>query len=81
VLAKELGPRGIRVNAVSPGPVDTDLFRRGKTEEQIRQLAGMAAFGRIGAAADIAAAVALLVSDAAGWITGQTICVNGGFAA
>jgi len=81
VLAKELGPRGIRVNAVSPGPVDTDLFRRGKTEKQIRQLAGMAAFGRIGAAADIAAAVALLVSDAAGWITGQTICVNGGFAA
>jgi NAD(P)-dependent dehydrogenase (short-subunit alcohol dehydrogenase family) len=41
----------------------------------------MAAFGRIGATADIAAAVAALVSDAAGWITGQTICVNGGFAA
>lgn len=81
VLAKELGPRGIRVNAVSPGPVDTDLFRTGKTEQQIRQLADMAAFGRIGAAADIADAVALLVSDEAGWITGQNICVNGGFAA
>ncbi|MFO7497406.1 MAG: SDR family oxidoreductase [Desulfobacterales bacterium] len=81
VLAKELGPRGISVNAVSPGPVDTDLFRTGKTEEQIRQLAGMAAFGRIGAPADIADAVALLVSDGAGWITGQNICVNGGFAA
>lgn len=81
VLAKELGPRGISVNAVSPGPVDTDLFRKGKTEEQIQQLAAMAAFGRIGAPADIADAVALLVSDGAGWITGQTICVNGGFAA
>ena len=81
VLAKELGHRGICVNAVSPGPVDTDLFRKGKSEEQIRHLGSLAAFGRIGTVADIADAVALLVSDEAGWITGQNICVNGGFAA
>jgi 3-oxoacyl-[acyl-carrier protein] reductase len=79
VLAKELGPRRITVNAISPGPVDTDLFRRGKSEQQIKNLASMAAFGRIGTPLDIADATALLVSEAAGWITGQNICVNGGF--
>lgn len=81
VLAKELGHRGITVNSLSPGPTDTDLFRKGKTEEQINHLANMAALGRIGTPADIANAIALLVSDDAGWITGQNICVNGGFIA
>ena len=79
VLAKELGPKGIRVNAISPGPVDTALFRKGKSREQIQALAGMAAFGRIGTPRDIADAVALLVSEKAGWITGQNLCANGGF--
>jgi 3-oxoacyl-[acyl-carrier protein] reductase len=79
VLAKELGHRGIAVNSISPGPTDTELFRKGKTEEQISHLAGMAAFGRIGTPDDIAKAVVLLVSEDAGWITGQNICVNGGF--
>jgi 3-oxoacyl-[acyl-carrier protein] reductase len=81
VLAKELGARGIAVNAVSPGPVDTDLFRQGKTRERIQALAEMAAFGRLGRPEDIADAVALLVSDAAGWVSGQNLCVNGGFTA
>jgi 3-oxoacyl-[acyl-carrier protein] reductase len=81
VLAKELGHRQIAVNAISPGPVDTELFRQGKTEEQIQNLADMAAYGRIGTPGDIAGAVALLVSGEAGWITGQNLCVNGGFAA
>ena len=81
VLAKELGERKIAVNAISPGPVDTDLFRRGKSEEQIDALASMAAFGRIGTPGDIAGAVALLLSEDAGWITGQNLCVNGGFVA
>lgn len=79
VLAKELGPKRIQVNAVSPGPVDTDLFRRDKSEEKIKFLAEMAAFGRIGTPQDIADAIALLVSEDAGWITGQNVCVNGGF--
>lgn len=81
VLAKELGHRKIAVNAISPGPVDTELFRQGKTEQQIQNLADMAAFGRIGTPGDIAGAVLLLVSGEAGWISGQNLCVNGGFAA
>jgi 3-oxoacyl-[acyl-carrier protein] reductase len=79
VLAKELGGRNITVNAVSPGPVDTDLFRDGKSEEQIQQMAQTAALGRIGQVQDIADTVAFLASDDARWITGQSIHVNGGF--
>jgi 3-oxoacyl-[acyl-carrier protein] reductase len=79
VLAKELGGRQITVNAVAPGPVDTQLFRDGKTEEQIQQMAQMAALGRIGKVEDLADVVAFLASDDARWITGQTIHVNGGF--
>jgi len=81
VLAKELGPRNIRVNTLSPGPVDTTLFRSGKSDEQIGQLAAMAALGRIGSVDDIASMVALLVDENAGWVTGQNILINGGFAA
>ncbi len=80
VLAKELGHREITVNSLSPGPVDTELFRAGKTEEQIVQMAGMAALGRIGTPNDIADAVSLLVREESGWISGQNICVNGGMA-
>lgn len=78
VLAKELGPKKIAVNALSPGPVDTELFREGKSEEQIQLLASMAAFGRIGTPVDIADIAALLVSDYAGWVSGQNLCANGG---
>jgi 3-oxoacyl-[acyl-carrier protein] reductase len=81
VLAKELGPRGITVNAISPGPTDTELFRKGKTPEQIDGFAQDTALGRIGTPEDIANAVALLVGDGAGWISGQNICANGGFVA
>jgi 3-oxoacyl-[acyl-carrier protein] reductase len=79
VLAKELGGRHITVNAVAPGPVDTELFRDGKSDEQIQQMAQMAALGRIGEVQDIADAVAFLAGDDARWITGQCIHVNGGF--
>lgn len=81
VLAKELGYKRIAVNSILPGPTDTELFRQGKTDEQISHLGSMAVFGRIGTPDDIANAVALLVTEEAGWITGQNICVNGGFAA
>ncbi len=80
VLAKELGPRAITVNAVAPGPTDTDLFRRGKTEAQIENLAGMAALGRLGAPHDTARVVAFLAGPQGRWISGQVIPVNGGFA-
>jgi 3-oxoacyl-[acyl-carrier protein] reductase len=79
VFAKEVGGRQITVNAVAPGPVDTELLREGKTEEQIQQMAQMAAFGRLGKVEDIADAVAFLASDDARWITGQVIHVNGGY--
>ncbi|WP_414753313.1 SDR family oxidoreductase [Anabaena sp. CCY 9910] len=78
VLAKELGSKGIAVNVVSPGPTDTELFREGKTEEQINHLSQMAAFGRLGDVQEIADVVAFLASDEARWITGQNIRVNGG---
>ena len=81
VLAKELGGRGIRVNTLSPGPVDTELFRSGKTEEQINQMASLAALGRIGTVEDIADMAALLVDPQSRWVTGQNILINGGFAA
>jgi 3-oxoacyl-[acyl-carrier protein] reductase len=80
VLAKELGAKAIAVNVISPGPTDTELFREGKTEEQINRLAQMAAFGRLGDVQDIADVVAFLASDEARWITGQNIRVNGGIA-
>lgn len=79
VLAKEVGCKGITVNTISPGPTDTELFRIGKSEEQIQALADMSAFGRVGTPIDIGKAVALLISRDASWISGQTIFVNGGF--
>jgi 3-oxoacyl-[acyl-carrier protein] reductase len=78
VLAKELGPRKIRVNVVSPGPTDTDLFNQGKSEEDRKRLAGMAAFNRLGTPEDIANVVTWLVSDQAAWVSGQNIRANGG---
>jgi 3-oxoacyl-[acyl-carrier protein] reductase len=78
VLAKELGPKNITVNVVSPGPTDTELFSQGKSEEQKQRFALMTALGRIGQPQDIADVVALLVSEDAHWITGQNIRANGG---
>ncbi|WP_138503665.1 SDR family oxidoreductase [Nostoc sp. PA-18-2419] len=80
VLAKELGAKAIAVNVISPGPTDTELFREGKTQEQIDHLAQMAAFGKLGEVQEIADVVAFLASDEAKWITGQNIRVNGGIA-
>jgi 3-oxoacyl-[acyl-carrier protein] reductase len=78
VLAKELGPKGITVNVVSPGSTDTELFGQGKTEQDKQRFAQMAALGRLGRPEDIADVVALLVSEEARWITGQNIRANGG---
>jgi 3-oxoacyl-[acyl-carrier protein] reductase len=79
-LAKELGPRGITANVVSPGPTETELFTSGKTPEQIAFFAQQSAFGRLGRPEEIAEAVAFLASDSAGWVTGQNLRVNGGLA-
>ena len=78
IFAREAVKRGITANIVSPGPVDTELFRSGKTPADIERMAAMAALGRLGATDDIAQVVLFLVSDEARWITGQNIGVNGG---
>lgn len=80
VLAKELGSKKITVNAIAPGPVATELFFNGKSDDDVKRLAQMSALGRIGEPQDIASAVELLISTEAGWITGQLLRVNGGFA-
>jgi 3-oxoacyl-[acyl-carrier protein] reductase len=79
-LAKELGPRGITVNAISPGPTETELFVTGKTPEQIDFFAKQSAFGRLGQPKEIAETVVFLASEAASWISGQNLRVNGGLA-
>jgi len=79
VAAKEIG-RGIRVNTVSPGPVNTPLFTHGKPQEVIDRLGAMSAFNRIGEPQDIAPVVVFLAGDEARWISGQNIGVNGAFA-
>ena len=78
-LAKEFGPKGITINAVAPGPVNTELFTVGKTADQIDALSKMNAFGRLGEPQDIAKTVLFLSSEDSQWITGQTIRINGGF--
>jgi 3-oxoacyl-[acyl-carrier protein] reductase len=76
-LAREIGSRGITVNVVAPGFIDTDMTRA-LPEAQREALLGQIALGRLGAPADIAHAVAFLASPAAAWITGETLHVNGG---
>jgi 3-oxoacyl-[acyl-carrier protein] reductase len=73
-----LGPRGIRVNAVAPGAIDTDMSSFLKTEAGREAVLGMQALKRIGKPEDIADVVAFLASDAARWITGASIPVDGG---
>lgn len=80
VFAKEVGAKAINVNAVLPGPTNTELFTKGKSEELIGRLASLNAFNRIGEPDDIAKVVAFLASDEAKWISGQTIGVNGAMA-
>ncbi|MGO4497339.1 SDR family oxidoreductase [Paenibacillus sp. 2RAB27] len=78
-LAKELGPKGITINAVAPGPVNTELFTVGKSEEQIKAIANMNSFGRLGEPEDISRVVLFLAGEESQWVTGQTLRVNGGF--
>ena len=80
VFAKEVGNRGINFNSISPGPTNTELFTKGKSEETITRLATLSAFNRIGEPEDIAGLVSFLASDGAKWISAQNIGINGGMA-
>jgi 3-oxoacyl-[acyl-carrier protein] reductase len=73
-----LGPRGIRVNAVAPGVIDTDMSNFTKTDAGREVVLGMQALKRIGKPEDVADVVVFLASDAARWITGASIPVDGG---
>ncbi|MEU4688084.1 SDR family oxidoreductase [Actinoplanes sp. NPDC023714] len=78
VAARELGPRSITVNTVSPGATDTDLLRATNSPAALSQTAAATALGRLGTPDDVAAVVAYLVSPDAGWVTGQNIRATGG---
>jgi 3-oxoacyl-[acyl-carrier protein] reductase len=76
-LARELGPRGIRVNAVAPGFLETELSASLSDENRAR-IARRTALGRLGQPADVVGAVEFLTSPAASFITGQVIAIDGG---
>jgi NAD(P)-dependent dehydrogenase (short-subunit alcohol dehydrogenase family) len=77
-IARELGPLGVTANAISPGPIDTDIMGGTLTEERKTAMAADGVLPRIGTPQDIAAAVAYLISEDAGFVTGQTLNVDGG---
>jgi 3-oxoacyl-[acyl-carrier protein] reductase len=76
-LAREIASRNITVNVVAPGFIDTDMTRA-LDEKQVQALRDQIPLARLGTSADIAAAVAFLASDLGGYITGETLNVNGG---
>lgn len=78
IIAKEMRGRDITVNAVAPGPVATELFLNGKSEELIGRMAKMNPMERLGTPDDIASTVAFLAGPDGGWINGQTLRANGG---
>ncbi|XP_020191815.1 NADPH-dependent aldehyde reductase-like protein, chloroplastic [Aegilops tauschii subsp. strangulata] len=80
VAAKELGSARVTVNCVAPGPVATELFFDGKSEEAVERFRAGHPMGRLGEVGDIAPAVGFLCTDAAEWVNGQVIRVNGGIA-
>jgi 3-oxoacyl-[acyl-carrier protein] reductase len=77
-LAKELAPHGIRVNAVSPGVIDTPFHEQFSTPEMIAGFVKGIPLGRVGTSMECATAIAFLASDAASYVVGETVEVNGG---
>ncbi|CAN4099351.1 unnamed protein product [Withania somnifera] len=79
ILAKELKGTGITANCVAPGPIATDMFFDGKTEEMIKTAIDACPHGRLGETEDVAPLVGFLAGDASEWVNGETIRVNGGY--
>jgi len=78
-LSKDLGRKGITVNAVAPGPTATELFYEGKTEAVLRAIEGQSPFGRVGTPEEVADVVAFIVGEGSRWVSGQVVRVNGAF--
>lgn len=79
IVAKELKGTGITANCVAPGPIATEMFFAGKTEETIKRIVDACPLGRVGEPKDVTNLVGFLASDAGEWINGQVIRANGGF--
>ena len=77
-VAREMGPFGVTVNAVSPGPVDTDIMGGTLTDERKEAMSADVLMGRVGTREEVAALLAFLLSEEAGWITAATYDINGG---
>ncbi|KAF9585949.1 hypothetical protein BGW38_010807 [Lunasporangiospora selenospora] len=77
-LAKEVGSRGITVNTVAPGPIDTPFFYGQETNESTQMFKALSVAGRLGDVKDIVPVIEFLASPAAQWVTAQTLFVNGG---
>jgi len=80
VLTNELRGRNITVNAVAPGPIPTELFLKGKSDERIDEFRKMSPLERLGQPEDIAGVVSFLAGPDGGWMNGQVVRANGGFA-
>ncbi|HVY44764.1 MAG TPA: SDR family oxidoreductase [Minicystis sp.] len=80
-LAKEIGGRGVTVNTVAPGPIDTSFYHAAETPEAVEHVKRMSVANRLGTIDDVVPVVQFLASPRAQWVTGQTIFVNGGFLA
>ena len=79
IMAKEMKGTGITVNCVAPGPIATDMFFSGKSEEDVKKAIEACPLNRLGETKDVASVVGFLASDGGEWVNGQVIRVNGGY--